>query len=285
MDSLLLKILLRVVIYAVLIYAGLSLYFLYIYIRPTRFISNVTPADFGLEYEDITLKTGDNVELAGWFIPQKESNKVIIICHGYPADKGNLLGITEFLAPYYNLLLFDFRALGKSGGRFSTGGWNERKDFLVAVEFLKKKDFKDIGAFGFSMGGAVILMSDSRDIKAMVTDSAYASLDSVLNLIFQNFGFMRRPFVWAMKLWSKLFFGTDLDAASPLKYISRIKTPIFLIHSEEDSQIPVEHAQLLYRANTENELWIISGAEHGTSLASVRGEYERRVLEFFMQNL
>jgi dipeptidyl aminopeptidase/acylaminoacyl peptidase len=285
MNSLILKIFLRLVIYGLLIFVSLSLYFLYVYIRPARYISAFTPLDLGLDYEDITLKTKDGIKLAAWFIPQRNSRKAVIVCHGYPADKGNVLGIAAFLAPHYNLLFFDFRALGKSQGRFSTGGWKEREDFLAAVRFLKERGFSDIGAYGFSMGGAVILMANSPDIKAIVSDSAYKDLNAVLNLIFQNFGILRYPFVWLAKLWTRVFFKMDVDKVSPLKYISQIKAPIFLIHSQQDSQIPLEHAQLLHRANHKSLLWIIPDADHGQGLALRQQDYQEKVLNFFKENL
>lgn len=285
MNCLILKIPIRLIIYCLFIYFSLSFYFLYAYTHPSRFISRFVPKDLGLEYEDVILKTEDGIKLATWFIPQKNSNKAIIICHGYPADKGNVLGIAAFLAPHYNLLLFDFRAMGKSQGRFTTAGWRERQDFLTAIRFLKERGLNDIGAFGFSMGAAVILMSNSPDIKAIVSDSSYVSLESVLNLIFRNFGFFRYPLIGIIKLWAKLFFKIDVDEVSPLKYISEIKVPLFLIHSQQDSQIPVAHAQLLHKENPQSELWIIPEAEHGSGMALRQEEYQRRVLKFFSNYL
>ena len=304
MNCLILKIPIRLIIYCLFIYFFLSFYFLYAYTHPSRFISRFVPKDLGLEYEDIVLKTEDGIKLAAWFIPQKKSSKVIIICHGYPADKGNVLGIAAFLAPHYNLLLFDFRAMGKSQGRFTTAGWRERQDFLAAIRFLKERGFNDIGAFGFSMGAAVILMSNSPDInpvrntkvlkeknkisngvKAIVSDSSYASLGLVLNLIFKNFGFFRYPLIGIIKLWAKLFFKIDVDEVSPLKYISEIKAPLFLIHSQQDSQIPLAHVQLLHKESPQSELWIIPEAEHGSGMALRQKEYQSRVLKFFSNYL
>lgn len=272
-------------IYSLFTFIILSLYFLYVYVHPSRFISQITPKDLGLEYEDIILKTKDGIKLASWFIPQINSKKAIIVCHGYPADKGDVLSAVAFLASHYNLVLFDFRAMGKSQGRFTTGGWREREDFLTAVRFLKERGFNDIGAWGFSFGAAVILMSESLDIKVIVSDSSYTSLTSVLNLIFQNFGILRKPFVGAMKLWSKIFFKIDVDKVSPLKYIPQIKASVFLIHSQLDSQIPVEHAQLLHRANPKNKFWIIPEADHGEGLALKQTEYQEKVLNFFLDYL
>lgn len=161
----------------------------------------------------------------------------------------------------------------------------EREDFLAAVRFLKEKGFGDIGALGFSLGAAVILMSESPDIKAIVSDSGYASLDSVLNLIFQNFGFLRPPFVWIMKIWARLFLKIDVDKVSPLKSISRIKAPIFLIHSQKDSQIPLTQAQLLHKENPASLLWIIPDADHGEAFALKTEEYQEKILRFFQDNL
>jgi dipeptidyl aminopeptidase/acylaminoacyl peptidase len=174
--------------------------------------------------------------------------------------------------------------MGKSQGSFSTGGWNERQDFLAAVSFLKAKGFKDIGAFGFSMGGAVAIMADSPDVKAIASDSSYADLDSVLHLIFKNFGVFRYPFVWLMKLWAKLFFQIDTASVSPLKFISSTKVPVLLIHSEYDSQVPVEHVRMLRRANPRSEIWIIPESEHGRGMSSRPEEYQDRVLKFFADN-
>lgn len=129
MNDLVLKVSLRFVTYVLAAYLLLSLYFFYVYIRPVRFISKFLPKDLGLAYEDVTLLTKDGVKLAAWLIPQKNSNKAIVVCHGYPADKGNVLDLAAFLAPHYNLLFFDFRAMGRSQGRFTTGGWKRERIF------------------------------------------------------------------------------------------------------------------------------------------------------------
>ena len=38
----------------------------------------------------------------------------MILLHGYPADKGNILPVLAFLHADFNLLLFDFRYLEKA---------------------------------------------------------------------------------------------------------------------------------------------------------------------------
>lgn len=281
--NLFLKISLRIIAYTLLIIGGLSLYTFFISIRPPRHITGITPADLGLTYEDITIITEDNIELTGWFIPSENADKkAIVICHGYPADKGDVLSFATFLHDKFNLLFFDFRAMGRSEGKITTAGFKERKDFLAAVKYLKSRGMEKIGALGFSMGGAVIIMADSPDVDAIVSESAYADLESILHLMYRSFGIFRYPFVYATRLWSRLFIGVDLTQVSPTDSIKNIKVPILLIHSERDSQIPVKHAHILKKANPKAELWIIDEADHGGVWGLMRSKYEERILNFLL---
>ena len=162
MKKMLLPILLRLIIYPSALCLVFSAVMFYLYAHPKRYVSPSNLGRVAGAAENIRLTASDGVELDGWFIPNTKSDKALIICHGYPMDKGNVLGFTSFLAKDFNLLLFDFRAMGKSGGYFSTGGWRETKDVTAAVNFLKAKGFAHIGAFGFSMGAILACMVGSK---------------------------------------------------------------------------------------------------------------------------
>jgi pimeloyl-ACP methyl ester carboxylesterase len=252
-------------------------------IKPPRYVTGVTPASLGLTYEEVTLITDDGVKLAGWFIPTHNAdNEAIVVCHGYPADKGDVLSFATFLHDKFNLLFFDFRAMGKSGGKVTTAGWREKEDFYAAVRYLKLRGMKKIGAVGFSMGGAVIIMANSPDIDAIVSESAYANLESMIHLMYGNFGVFRYPFVYITRLWSRIFLGIDPVNVSPEESIKDIQVPILLVHSERDSQIPVKHGRALRNANPKTELWLIDEADHGSVWGVMRSEYEKRIINFFL---
>ena len=125
-------------------------------------------------------------------------------------------------------------------------------------------------------------MANSPDVDVIVSESAYKDLESTLHLMYRNFGIFRYPFVYATRLWSRLFLRVDLIDVSPKDSIKNIKVPILLIHSERDSQIPVEHAYALKRANPEAELWIIGEADHGGVWGMRRNEYQERILKFLL---
>jgi len=200
-------------------------------------------------------------------------------------DKGNVFGFTSFLAKDFNLLLFDFRAMGQSGGFFSTGGARETRDVTAAVNFLKAQGFAHIGTFGFSMGAATLAMAKDTEIKAKVLDAPFASLSREMDFIFKSFGAFRFPLLWLMKMWNLAFLGISVNSVAPENFIASIKTPTLLIHGDNDTQVPVENSLTLHKMAPQTELWIIKGANHGETSFMGGAEYERRILDFFNKNL
>jgi uncharacterized protein len=263
-----------------------SLIAFYMSIRPAKIVTNLRPSDLGLKYEVITFKSIDGVRLSGWFIPNENTKTAIIVMHGYPADKANLLGIAGFLAKNFSVFLFDFRSFGDSEGLYTTAGYLEKNDLLGAVEFLEKeKNITKIGIYGFSLGGAVALMSDHINIKAVVSDSAYAKLSNMARHMYSTFLILKYPLAYLTKLYGWIFLGLNIDDASPVDDIKNKKIPVLLIHSEKDSQIPVSEAYALSKANEKAELWIVEGADHGMAQSANPEEYGRKVNEFFLINI
>jgi dipeptidyl aminopeptidase/acylaminoacyl peptidase len=264
-----------------------SLWGFYISVKPTKIVSGTTPKDLGLEYEKVSFTTDDNVMLRGWWIPCKTEStaKTIIALHGYPADKGNILPAIAFLSQRYNLLLFDFRYLGESGGTNSTVGAEETRDLRAAVDFLKARGIQGIGVWGFSLGGAVALMAASTvpDIKSLVSESSYARLDLMAPALFQ-IPVLRYPLAWLTALWARIFLGIRLREVSPEDSARNLAIPVLIIHSQGDYLIPFQHALLLQEAlknNPKAEFWFHDKLPHGHLAA----EYQKRILDFFERNL
>ncbi|MBM2806423.1 MAG: Alpha/beta fold hydrolase [Deltaproteobacteria bacterium] len=264
----------------------ISLWGFYASIRPPKIISSLTPRDLKMNYEDVSFRTADGLTLRGWHIPcAKTTDKTLILLHGYPADKGNILPALAFLHGDFNLLLFDFRYLGQSEGSYSTAGAKEVEDLLAAVQFLKTRGVKEVGVWGFSMGGAVALMAIEKapEIKAVIAESSYASL---AHMALELFGIplLNYPVAYLVGLWAKLFLGIDLRDVSPAQRVRHTNVPILLIHSSADAVIPFSHARSLQAAlknNPRAEFWFHEGVAHGQLAA----DYQSRVGNFFYKNL
>ncbi|WP_172622825.1 alpha/beta hydrolase [Aquicella siphonis] len=246
----------------------LSLWGFYTAIYPFKLTSTLTPKKFGLSYEDVSFKTKDNVLIRGWFVPNPNPKApAIILMHGYPADKGDILALTHFLHQKYHLLYFDFRYLGNSGGSHSTLGKNEVMDLQAAIRFLVTRNIHTIGIWGFSLGGAVALMAapSTPEIKAIVAESSYARLDWIAN-DFYRIPVLNHVLGELMRLWGWIFLGFDIKKISPALYAEKIHVPVLLIHSRDDDVIPFKHALLLQNALRDNphaKLLINDSGGHG----------------------
>ena len=259
----------------------------YSFIKPEKTVSSVKPSDYGLEYESVTLQTEDRVSLDAWFVPsKKKTDKVIVVFHGYPFDKGNILPTADFLQEEFNLLFFDFRYLGRSGGSYVSFGFHEQKDAAAAVRYLQERNQTGIGFFGISLGGAVAIMA-AKDGKAdaVVADSSFASLDSMIEENYANFSVLRRPLAVLTRVIARIAVNVDTSAVSPENSIKGVSVPVMIVHSSNDSEIGVSHAQRLKKAKPEAELWIINQTHHGFTDSAGKEEYHGRVLAFFRESL
>lgn len=257
-------------------------------VHPPKFRSRITPMDFGLTFEDVRFKTKDGLELAGWLLVKDKSRPTILVGHGYPFDKGNILPVAKFLFPRFNLFFFDFRSFGQSQGTFTTAGAQEREDVKAAIAFLKKQNLNHtFGAYGFSLSATTFLITDAPEIKAIVADSPYTSAHGIIEELYWYLGPLKLPFVWLTELYGRLFFSIDPASVSVVKHLQRQKIPVLLIHGDRDSQIPLRHSQGIYaRADkTQTELWIVKDADHGMSYAVNPEAYQRKVLGFFEEHL
>lgn len=282
------KILIELFVITIAWFLIVSFFAFYTSIHPKKFKSNQTPASFDFEYEKVIFKTEDGLTLKGWFVPSKSPPaKTIIVLHGYPAEKGDVLNWAIFLQEKYHLFFFDFRYFGESEGKYTTVGYQERMDLKAAVKYLstrKDTDPQKIGVMGFSLGGAVALISASEipQIKAVVADSPYATLEQMTESLFQRFFFLKKPMVLLIKMWARIWLKVNLEEVSPVASVENSTTPLLLIHGEKDRQIPAEHSRKIFQSAKEpKEIWIVSGADHSEAYYQNKEIYEQKVLEFF----
>ncbi|MDI6821000.1 MAG: alpha/beta fold hydrolase [Patescibacteria group bacterium] len=294
----LLKILFIIVGFLLLI----SLWGFYISVRPSKIISTITPKELGFTYEQVIFKTKDGLNLSGWFVPNELSTKggsspdgrsgvsggkakTIVLLHGYPADKGDILPVLAFLREQYNLFLFDFRYFGQSEGQYSTAGAKETEDLRAAINFLKSRGVSEVGVLGFSMGGAVALMTAPKapEIKAIVALSSYASLDRMA-LELYRIPVLKYPLAYLIGLWAKIFLGIDLKKVSPAESARTLTIPILVVHSKNDEVIPFKNALLiqeLLKNNPKTEFWFQEDLIHG----QFDGTHQKKIGDFFKKNL
>ncbi len=254
----------------------------------------VWPDQYKLVYENIYFKTADGILIKGWFIPNDRSDKTIILMHGWGMNRGDVFKNTYFLHDLgYNLMYFDFRALGESGGTVSSIGYLEIKDLQAAIAFLKAtrpQACASIGLYGISMGGMVAICEAAQnpEIKCVVAEASYYSFRRVVS----RWAWVHKkvpyfPLIPIVLHYMRRYLGANPEHYSPKYNIPKIAPrPVFIIHGRYDNLVPAAQAKMLFkRAGEPKEIWLVPGAKHN-KCAEVGGfEYKQRLMNFYKKYL
>jgi uncharacterized protein len=255
-------------------------------VRPPHIAIPGVPADYGLAATDVTLTTADGITLAAWLVPAATTPApAVVLLHGYPASKNDLLPLAGALHGRFTVLLVDFRSFGESAGRATTLGHRERLDLRAAVDFLAARGDERIGVFGYSLGGAVALLGAAEDarIRAVAAWAPFADLRALGRQVYAILGPLKGPLVRLMVVWSRLVFGADITRPAPEAAASRLTIPVQITASRRDEQIPFEHAERLERAlahNPEAEFHFGQGGHNEPAQG-----FEARLIAFFARAL
>ncbi len=282
--------------------------------RTTRVRPEETPESVGLEYRDVSFTSrGGDARLSGWIIPPgsgvdspqetARGTSWIVMLHGDNTNRSDaktgMLGIARELSEHgFGIFMFDLRGRGDSPAAMSSSGYFERLDVQGASDYLVSKgaDRSRIGILGFSLGGAVALMAGSNpnNFGAVVSVSAFADYSLVIRSSMTGF---KRPLtlgIPGMNFMARSIYGIDVADISPARAIARSDTPVLVIHGEDDTVIPVEHARLLGRAigasfdeieGGEETVWIVPGAGHTGAFRTEPKAYIEKLVKFYEAHL
>ena len=264
--------------------------------KPTRKSLTSNPAALEMRYENVQFNSvPDNVPLKGWYV-DSPGEKVIVMMHGRNSIRDDtsvgMLDIAkELYGNNYDLLMFDFRAHGESGGERYSLGWWETRDIAGAIAYLKGRGVTAVGTLAFSMGAATELLAapNQPEMRAIVADSAFSDLSLLLDKELPKASGLPGFFNPGILLMENLLYGIDIGSTRPEAQMAKLNDrPIFLIHSETDELIPVSHSYALQKAGASNpnlSLWVAPGSGHVKGFKNNPQEYMRRVIAFFDANL
>lgn len=274
---------------------GLAAYTGHVLNSPRRrtFLDDFTfsPFEVQVPWADVAFPSSGAITLRGWFLPRPESDRVIVTCTGHKGKKADLLGIAAGLwRAGNNVLLFDFRGCGDSDLAPLSLGYRELDDVRAAVSFVRDRvPHARIGLVGYSMGGTLALLAaaEDPDVRAVVADSAFASVHDVVAFAYRRHRLPGRPIADLANVINRLKYGYSYEALRPLDAVRSLRDrPIFLIHGGADEVTPVEHASLLQAATDGTAgLWIEPNAAHCGTYFTDRERYVGRVSAFFASSL
>lgn len=126
----------------------------------------------------------------------------------------------------------------------------------------------------------------------MIADSAFASLDEVLDACVKHFfGLPSFPFATTTAWFGERFAKMALKQVRPCEALAQIKQsghqlPLFLIHGENDGVVPISQVYKLYEVAAEpKQLWTVPNCRHVVAHHHDRAEYVGRIGDFFAKYL
>lgn len=262
-----------IAIIAVLLYVGLSGL---MYLRqdalvyyPVAEIAH-TPADMDWEFEDLTLRTQDGLDIHAWFVPLENPRGVVLFCHGNAGNIGQHLETVRILRDLgLSVLIFDYRGFGASEGQPSESG--TYLDVQAAWNFLVEEKAvapENIVVFGRSLGGAVATYLAARQkTGALIIESTFTSLPDIAASLYPYL-----PVRWLAKY-----------SYNSLARISDVQAPVLVVHSPDDDLTPFTHGQALYAAASEPKRFLEISGNHNSGFLTSGATYVEGLRSFLEQ--
>jgi fermentation-respiration switch protein FrsA (DUF1100 family) len=250
-----------------------------------------SPAEYGLTFEEVAFQAADGLTLHGWWIPAVGSDRAVVIMHGHGGSMDwDIHRAPALHAAGFNVLLFDFRAHGRSEGRMITFGYLERQDVLGAVRFLRGRGMRRTGLLGFSFGGIAAMLAAPicPDVAAVVSDGGPARMRSAMAARGSEWGaprWLSVPLVWLVVAMTSLRLRANLFHYEPVRWVGQISPrPILFIHAGQDQYLP-DFDDLYAAARPPKEVWYVPEAGHTKVSEVLPEDFQRRVIAFFDQHL
>jgi hypothetical protein len=207
-------------IFVIFIFISILLIKRFVYFSPSKHFLSIQ------ENFDIV----NNEHLHGWFLQNKKSNKVILLCHG---NFGNIshkqTKMIEMKNIGYSVLAFDYSGYGKSGGVPNEQRLYDDASMMVSL-LLKTYKPEQIILYGESLGGPVATyVARKYSIPTLILEGPLPSV----KILIKN----KYPIV---SFFAFLFPEFDTE-----KYLKGYRGKSLIMHSTEDKKIPYSSIQNL----------------------------------------
>ncbi|MBI9011213.1 MAG: alpha/beta hydrolase [Clostridiales bacterium] len=237
--------------------------------------------------EEVYIKSDYGYNLSGYWFGNNNSIKTMIICHGYTYSLyGSVKYMDMFLKRGYNILIYNHRYHGKSGGDNCSLGYYEKMDLKSCVDWVKLRVGEDsiVGTHGESMGAATALMHAAIDdrISFVIADCPFESVyEQFKHRLKIEYKLPAIPFLNFSNLFTKLKINTFYKDISPIRVIDKIKQPVLFIHGDQDQYIPPSHSKHLFALKEGHKtLYLSKGADHAEAFEKDRVLYVKTVYDF-----
>lgn len=241
-----------------------------------------------IPYQNIYVTSYDGLKLRARMYIVDESKPFAIQFHGYKSTP--MLdfsgGGAYAMELSMNVIMVDQRACGDSEGRTISFGYNEKRDVISWINFVKDNYGSDrkIILFGLSMGAATVIQAAGKglpsNVVGVVADCPCSSTKDIVIKKTCDMGLPGKLLYPLVRLGGLIFGGFDPNKAEPKEDVKGAVIPILLIHGEADDFVPCDMSREIAANCDLVEFHTFPGAKHGLSFVVDMERYKTIVKEF-----
>jgi len=243
---------------------------------------DVTPTDYGMDYEEITIPSTDTFKLNAWFYkPRKnsKSSKLIIIAGSGDGNMEDLIEVAgKFVSIGYHVITFDYRGYGKSTDFKVSSKFYIYSQFAQDLESVvdwshkyQAKLAKDMYGVGVGAGLVIAVGANKPVINRVIADGAYFTLETVSKRIEASGSKVLMPMGYD---------ATTLEPKFALESKGIHLDKVLLFVGDKDIINTVEDQKALAKINKKCVVSVFKGNDNKSSFASNKDEYFTRIKDF-----
>ncbi|MGB3191751.1 alpha/beta hydrolase [Lyngbya sp. PCC 8106] len=251
----------RLLISTMIIYACVGIW---AYFGTDRLIFLPPPSSYTQTNELIQLKAANGDNITALYLPNPESQYTILYSHGNAEDIGQThFHLKQLQEIGFSVLVYDYPGYGTSSGKPTVKGTyhaiNAAYNYLTQDLNIPPHE---IIVYGRSVGGGPSVDLASRQpVGGLIIESSFVSIFRTVTPI-------------------PLF---PFDKFPNLAKIPNVRSPILILHGNQDQVIPFWHGQKLYaKANEPKMSFWVDGADHN-DLLDVAGQSYLETLKQFIK--
>lgn len=238
--------------------------------------------------QELSIHSPFGYPLRALYFPIQGSQKTVIISHGIT---WNLYGMVQYMPMFrkrgFNVLIYDLRNHGRSGGKNTTFGFYEKQDLKAVFDWALAQLGPEgrVGTMGVSLGAVTSIQHAAIDprVAFVIPDCPFSDLVRLFTCRLRlEYRLPPFPLLNLGNFWSRLLTGMSFGEVSLLDDMQKITAPVFLVHTRQDDYIPCEMALELYEHKQQGyrKLWLAPNGAHAEAYWKNRTEYEQQLGDF-----